>query len=171
MTSSVAEGLTKLAVPISTADAPAIRNSKASRPSIIPPRPITGILTDLAVCQTILTAIGRMHGPERPPVTVLNTGRLRSTSMAIPRNVLTNETESAPVASTARAISVMSVTLGESFTIRCLSQDSRAAEVTFSAPEHVVPNAMPPCFTFGQEMLISTAFTRSKDERRRHTSA
>ena len=51
-------------------------------------------------------------------VIVDNTGLRFSASMAIPSIVLINETESAPSASTALAISVMSVTLGESFTIR-----------------------------------------------------
>ena len=63
-------------------------------------------------------ATGFTQGPERPPVIVDNTGLRFSASMAIPSIVLINETESAPSASTALAISVMSVTLGESFTIR-----------------------------------------------------
>ena len=52
-----------------------------------------------------------------PPVTVDRIGRLRSASMAIPSNVLINDTLSAPLSSAARAISVISVTFGESFTI------------------------------------------------------
>ena len=52
-----------------------------------------------------------------PPVTVERMGRLRSASTAIPNKVLMSDTLSAPPFSAARAISVMSVTLGDSFTI------------------------------------------------------
>ena len=54
----------------------------------------------------------------RSPVTVESSGRRRSASMAIPNSVLINDTLSAPPASAARAISAMSVTLGDNFTIR-----------------------------------------------------
>ena len=72
----------------------------------------------LGVTDVAAEATGFTQGPERPPVIVDNTGLRFSASMAIPSIVLINETESAPSASTALAISVMSVTLGESFTIR-----------------------------------------------------
>ena len=39
---------------------------------------------------------------------------------SMPSSVLMSETESAPAASTAKAMSWMLVTLGESFTMRCL---------------------------------------------------
>lgn len=63
-------GSMKLAVPTSMAVAPARMNSIASRPFMIPPKPITGMFTAFAVCQTILTAIGLTAGPDRPPVYV-----------------------------------------------------------------------------------------------------
>ena len=55
-----------------------------------------------------------MAGPLSPPSTLPSSGRRRRQSMAMPRQVLINESASAPPASAARAISVMSVTLGVS---------------------------------------------------------
>ena len=74
----------------------------------------------LATCHTILRATGLTAGPESPPVLMLSRGRRLSTSMAIPIRVLMSDTLSAPSASTARAISAISVTLGESLTMRVL---------------------------------------------------
>ena len=54
----VTAGSMKLAVPISTAVAPAIKNSMASDAVEIPPRPITGIFTARATCHTILIDMG-----------------------------------------------------------------------------------------------------------------
>ena len=110
----------KLAVPISTAVAPAMRNSMASVAFMMPPRPTTGMLTALATCHTMRRATGLTHGPLKPPVPMLRRDFLRSTSMLMPIRVLMSDTLSAPSASTARAISAMSVTLGESFTINVL---------------------------------------------------
>ena len=138
---------------------------------MMPPRPITGIFTAFAVCQTILTATGLTAGPERPPVTVDRHGRRRSTSTAIPMSVLMSETASAPSASTARAISVMSVTLGDSLTMTTPGNASLTARVTAAAPSVVVPNAMPPCLTLGHDMLISTALIEVLAAILRHTSA
>ena len=71
-----------------------------------------------------------------------------------------SEIASAPAASTARAISVMLVTLGDSLTISGLSgQCCLTMEVMRSAPAHDVPNAAPPAFTLGQEMFSSTMST------------
>lgn len=67
---SVTVGSMKLAVPTCIAEAPANMNSIASRPFMIPPNPITGMLTALATCHTILTAIGRTAAPDSPPVIV-----------------------------------------------------------------------------------------------------
>ena len=78
---------------------------------------MTGIFTTLDTCQTIRKATGFTAGPDNPPVIVDKTGRLRSASIAIPNNVLINDILSAPLSSAARAISVISVTFGESFTI------------------------------------------------------
>lgn len=116
-TFTVTAGSMKLAVPISMAEAPAKRNSMASRAFMIPPKPTTGIFTALATCHTIRKAMGFTAAPDMPPVTVESIGRLRSASIAIPSRVLMRETLSAPPFSAARAISVMSVTFGESFTI------------------------------------------------------
>ena len=76
-----------------------------------------GRSTAWATSQTIRTATGRTAGPDRPPVFIFSTGCRVFTSMRIPRRVLMSERASAPAPATARAISVMSVTLGESFTI------------------------------------------------------
>ena len=81
---------------------------------------MTGIFTAFATSLTILTATGFTAGPLKPPVRMLNFGRRRSISIAIPINVLINDTESAPSSSQARAMLAMSVTLGESFTIMVL---------------------------------------------------
>jgi hypothetical protein len=122
----------------------------------------TGIFTALATCHTILNAIGLTQAPDKPPVTVDNLGLLFSASIAIPRSVLINDTESAPDASAANAKSAMLVTLGESFTIRCLSYTFLTALTTCSMPVVVTPNAMPPCFTLGHETLSSIAGIFSK---------
>ena len=86
---------------------------------------------------------------------MLRREHLRSTSILMPMRVLMSETLSAPSASTARAISAMSVTLGESFTMSVLSYTCRTARTTLAAPSQVTPNAMPPLFTLGQEMFSS----------------
>ena len=114
------EGSMKLAVPISIADAPARRNSTASAAEEIPPRPMTGIFTALATCHTIRTATGFTQGPDNPPVTIERRGRRFSISIDMPRRVLISESESAPAASAARAMSAILVTLGDSLTMRCL---------------------------------------------------
>ena len=51
-------GSTKVLVPTSTADAPAIRNSKASSILAIPPSPTTGIETTWLTAYTSQTATG-----------------------------------------------------------------------------------------------------------------
>src|SRR5574344_851614 len=119
-TLTVMAGSIKLAVPISTAVAPASKNSTASVAFMIPPKPTMGIWTALATCHTIRNAMGLTHAPDKPPVMVDNRGFLLSASMAIPITVLMSETQSAPAASAAFAISAMSVTLGVSFTISVL---------------------------------------------------
>jgi sialidase-1 len=99
-----------------------------------------GIFTALYTSQTILTAIGLMHGPDKPPVIVDSFGFLLSISIAIPRKVFTSETESAPAPSTARAISLILVTLGDNLTIKVLGNTSRTARVTFAAWTHGMGN-------------------------------
>ena len=104
-------------MPTATAEAPASISWAASSPLLTPPMPSTGTLTAWDTSQTIRTATGSTAGPDRPPVFIFKMGRRVFTSMRIPRMVLMRLMASAPAASTARAISVMSVTLGDSFTI------------------------------------------------------
>ena len=112
-------------------------------------------------------ATGFTQGPLKPPVRMLSSGWRFSISTAIPISVLMSETESAPSASTARAMSAMLVTLGESFTISVLSYTLRTAFTTLAAPSQVTPKAIPPSFTLGQEMfssmagIFSSSFTRA----------
>ena len=80
--------------------------------------------------------------------------------MRMPVRVLIMERASAPALSAATAISEMSVTLGESFTIRGFLQCLRTSEVMPYTPSVVVPNWTPPCFTLGQEMFSSTMSTQ-----------
>ena len=54
-TFTVTAGSMKLAVPISMAEAPAKRNSMASRAFMIPPKPTTGIFTAWATCHTTVS--------------------------------------------------------------------------------------------------------------------
>ena len=108
----------KFAVPICTAVAPANKNSTASVAFIIPPNPIIGTLTAFATCHTIRKAIGFTQAPDNPQVTVDKIGLRRSASIAIPNNVLMRDTLSPPSASTALAISAISVTLGDNLTIK-----------------------------------------------------
>ena len=129
----------------------------ASSAVMMPPSPTTGIFTAFATCHTIRSATGFTAGPLSPPVAIDSTGRRFSMSIAMPINVLMSDTLSAPSASHARAISAMSVTLGESFTISVFLYRSRTALTTLAAPSHEVPNAIPPCFTLGQEMFSSMA--------------
>src|SRR5574344_2709819 len=153
----VTAGSIKLAVPTSTARAPAIRNSNASAALQIPPNPTTGILTAWATCHTMRTATGLTQGPLRPPVMVLKYGRCFSTSMAIPNNVLMSDTLSAPASSTALAISTTLVTLGVSLTIIVLPYTLRTALTTLAAISGLVPNPIPPFLTLGQLILSSMA--------------
>ena len=65
----------------------------------------------------------------------------------------------APAASTARAISAMSVTFGVSFTMTGRSVSDFTIPVTSAAASGRAPNAIPPFLTFGQEMFTSMAWT------------
>src|SRR5262245_45949112 len=98
------------------ARAPAVRNASASSVVVIPPIPITGILTTWQVPQYIRVPTGLIAGPDSPPVTYLRRGRRLAVSTAIPTKVFTTERASAPASSQARAKSRISVTFGESFT-------------------------------------------------------
>ena len=61
------------------------------------------------------TAIGRIAGPDRPPVVPASTGRIVTVSIVMPSSVLIIDSPSAPAAMQARAIATMSVTSGDSF--------------------------------------------------------
>ena len=90
-------------------------------------------------------------------------GRRVSTSMRMPSKVLIRLRASAPAATAARAISVISVTLGLSFTINGFFAYFLEAETTSSTILGWVPNAMPPHLTFGQEMFISIRSTSASE--------
>ncbi len=108
------------------------------------------------------TAIGFRAGPEKPPVRFAIFGRRVSMSIAIAVIVLINETISLPAASTARANSAMLVTFGLSLVISGSVVARRTVETTSAASAGSVPNATPPAFTLGQEMLISSAVIPSR---------
>ena len=74
-----------------------------------------------------------------------------------------SESASAPADSAARAISAISVTFGDSLTISGFFALALAAETTSSTIFGWVPNAMPPHFTFGQEMFISMRSTSASE--------
>ena len=133
--------------------------------------PITGILTARAACQAMRTATGRMAGPERPPVPKARRGRRVSTSTTRPSSVLMQETASAPASSEARAKTAMSATFGESLGMTGSRVALRTAETTSEVMRGSPPKAIPPFFTFGQEMLISTPATPSAWSTMRVTSA
>ena len=82
-----------------------------------------------------------------------------------------SEIASAPAPSTARAITVISVTLGDSLTISGSFVAARTARTTSSARRGSVPNATPPSLTFGQEMLSSMPARPSTPSRRAASSA
>ena len=78
---------------------------------------------------------------------------------------------SAPASSTLRAMSAISVTLGESLTITCLcGARSRTAAVTAAASLGSWPKRTPPSLTLGQETLTSSAATPSSPSRRAASS-
>ena len=85
------------------------------------------------------TATGSTAGPDRPPVFIFRMGLRVATSMRIPRRVLISDRASAPAPATARAISVTSVTLGESFTITGTVEWRLEISVTSAASSGRVP--------------------------------
>ena len=125
----------------------------------MPPMPMTGMRTARAACHAMRTAIGRMAGPESPPVPKARRGTRRSTSIARPSSVLMQESASAPASSHTRANTLTSVTLGESLGMTGRRVALRTAETTSWVMRGSPPNAMPPFLTLGQEMLTSRAAT------------
>src|SRR5450830_105182 len=168
--SSMAVGLTKVAVPTCTAVAPAMMNSRASCQVAMPPMPTTGMWTALATSQTMRRAMGLMHGPDRPAVTLSKTALRVWISIARALNVLTSETASAPACSQAIAIATMSSALGDSLTMSGLPHTRRTAPTTPAATSLLMPKAMPPSRTLGQLMLSSTKSTPSALESSRTPS-
>ena len=127
--------------------------------------PMMGSFTAWAAWYTMRTATGLMAGPESPPVRFARAKRRRSTSIFIPVRVLIREMASAPPASAAFAITVMSVTLGLSFMMTGCFAFSFTARVMASTAFGSCPKAMPPSFTLGQEILISSISTGSSPRR------
>ena len=161
----VTEGLWKFAVPTETALAPARIISIASSAVMIPPIPMIGSFTAFAASYTMRTAIGWIAGPDTPPVLFASTNDFLLISIFIPVIVLIRETASAPPASTAFAISAMLVTFGLNFMITGCFAYLFTAFVISSAAFGFWPKAIPPSFTFGQEMLISSMSTSSSARR------
>jgi hypothetical protein len=103
-------------VPTATSDAPASRNSSASRPVRTPPVPMIGTSGSASrTCQTQRTATGRMAGPDSPPELPASAGRSDTGSMTRPGSVLIIDSPSAPADTHAFATATMSVTSGDSF--------------------------------------------------------
>ena len=100
-----------------------------------------------------------------PPVLFARTNFLRLMSIFIPVMVLIKDRASAPPASAARAISVMSVTFGLSFMITGCFAYFFISFVIASTAFGSCPKAIPPSFTFGQEILISSMSTGSSASR------
>ena len=134
-------------------------NAAASSPVSIPPMPMIGICTFLALCQTMRRATGRTAGPERPPVLFASTILRLFTSTAMPVSVLIMEIASAPASSAASAFSVMSDTFGVSLTISGCFAAALTALVMAYTLSGFTPKATPPSCTFGQEMFISSRCT------------
>lgn len=75
MSSNTFGSLVAKAVPTWTAEAPAKRNSTASRQFVIPPQPKMGVSGKASkMSYTHRKAMGLMAGPERPPRMLLRTG-------------------------------------------------------------------------------------------------
>ena len=86
-------------------------------------------------------------------------------SIFIPVNVLIKEIASAPPASAAFAISVISVTFGVSFIMIGCFAIFLISAVSFSTFFASCPNARNPALTFGHEILISIMSIGSSDRR------
>ena len=81
----------------------------------------------------------------------------------MPVSVFISDTASAPPASTAFAISVISVTLGLNFIIIGFFDTLLTALVISIADSALCPNAIPPSFTFGHDILISSMSTGASE--------
>ena len=108
---------------------------------------------------------GPPAGPDIPPVLFAIANFCRSISIFIPVSVLISDSTSAPPASAARAISVISVTFGLNFIIIGCFAYFLTSLVIASTAFGSCPNAIPPSFTFGHEILISSRSTGSEVNR------
>ncbi len=87
----------------------------------------------------------------------------------MPTNVLTSDRTSAPASTAARAVAVMSVTFGESFTISRHRRSSRRTAATSSCSRLAsVPNCIPSA-TFGQLTFSSMPAISGTSSSRRQT--
>ena len=126
--------------------------------------PMSGIFTAFATWYTIRTATGKIAGPEKPPILLAITGCLLRISIRMPSSVLMRDSPSAPASSAALAMDAMSVTLGLSLIYTGLDVTFFTSRVTSATFWQLVPNAMPPPCTLGQETFTSripTSFTAS----------
>ena len=123
-------------------------------------------------CHTQRTATGRIAGPDSPPVTPPSAGRIVSVSITSPSRVLISEKPSTPASAQARAMSVMSVTSGESLanTGWFGSAARRTAPITRDDAMASQANTWPRLSTFGQEMLTSSIDTAGCPASRRASS-
>src|SRR6202049_707855 len=168
---SLALGSAKLAVPTCTAEAPTDRYWSTSSTVSMPPKPITGIFTAFLVSQTSRRVMGRIAGPERPPVRFPKHDIWVRVSTAIAGKVFATVKASAPADSAARPISPMSATSGDNFTHKGRRTAAlRVAPTTSATWTGSLPNCIPPFFTFGQEMLSSYPAKPSASSRMRMTS-
>ena len=103
-----------------------------------------GMETASYTSYTMRSAIGKTALPENPPFIFFKTGFFVLRSILMPSNVFIRLTASAPPLSQAFAISVMSVTFGESLIIIGFVVTDLTALVTSSAADAFVPNAIPP---------------------------
>ena len=101
-------------------------------------------------------------GPRKSaPVMLASCERRVLMSIAIPRAVLITESPSAPASSAARAMTVISVTFGESLTSSGRAVFSLTPLTSSSVNFGSTPKLIPPEWRFGQEMLSSIAATPS----------
>ena len=117
--------------------------------------PITGTLRFRATSQTIRSASGLIAGPLSPPVMLPRIGRRRRQSIAMPTNVFTSETASAPASAAARAMATTSVTFGVSLAITGREQTPRTRRTIRPVTTGSVAKSRPPA-TLGQERFNSS---------------
>ena len=115
-----------------------------------------GTPTTDAMSNTQRSAMGLRAGPEIPPVSLASTGAPDSASISMPGMVLMAVIASAPASTTARAISPISCTLGDSFTRQGSDVTFLTVAVTSAAADGEAAN-ISPCSAprFGQDTFSS----------------